>query len=99
MTPQTLSLNGEWQFKGYIGEDWLWRNAHKPGTRDVRGWLTGTVPGSVQYDLWQAGQIPDPYFEMNSLLIEWVPERTWLYKRAFTVDPALKGQRVELVFE
>src|SRR5512133_3137495 len=96
----SISLNGaDWQFKGYIGEDWLLRNAHLPDTRDVRGWHSATVPGSVQHDLWQNDLIPDPYFEQNSLLIEWVPQRTWLYKKTFTVDPALQGKRIQLVFE
>jgi beta-mannosidase len=95
-----IPLNGSnWQFKGFVGEDWLWRNAHKPDSRDVRGWKTGTIPGSVQNDLWQAGMLPDPYAGMNSLAIEWVPERTWLYKRTFSADPTLRGKRVDLVFE
>lgn len=95
-----IALNGsDWQFKGYIGEDWLWRGAHQPNSRDVRGWQVASVPGSVQNDLWQAGLIPDPYVGMNSLSIEWVPERTWLYKKTFLADPGLRGERVQLVFE
>lgn len=95
----TISLNGnDWLFKGYIGEDWLWRDAHKAETRDVRGWKPASVPGSVQHDLWKAGMIPDPYVEMNSLAIEWVSERTWLYKKRFSVDARLRGLRVALVF-
>src|SRR5713226_3784409 len=96
-----ISLNGEWQFKSFYGEDWRWRDSHKPGTRDLRGWYVGTVPGSVQHDLWLAGEIHDPYFERNSLLIEWVPQRTWIYKRTFTVAADLKdnGQCVRLCFE
>src|SRR5436190_256528 len=95
-----LSLDGgDWQFKGYIGEDWRWRDSHKPVTRDVRHWLPGTVPGTVQDDLWKNGQIPDPYYDQNSLLIEWVPDRTWIYKRTFTVDPEHAGQQIRLCFE
>jgi beta-mannosidase len=92
-----LSLNGpDWQFKGYYGEDWLWRGAHQPVTRDVRHWFRGTVPGSVQNDLWQCGQIPNPYWERNSLLIEWVPQRTWVYKKWFTIGREHLGRRVRL---
>jgi beta-mannosidase len=57
------------------------------------------VPGSVQYDLWQHGEIPNPYFERNSLLAEWVPQRTWVCKKNFTAGESLKGQRVRLCFE
>jgi beta-mannosidase len=97
---EQISLNGvDWLFKGYLGEDWLWRNAHKPGSRDAHGWTPGSVPGSVQHDLWQYDEIPDPYFERNSLLIEWVPERTWLYKKSFTIGESYRGRRIRLCFE
>lgn len=96
----TISLNGtDWQFKDFYGEDWRWRNAHMPDTRDARGWRQGTVPGSVTNDLWQLREIPDPYVGMNSLALEWVPQRTWLYRKTFLVDDALAGQRVQLCFE
>ncbi len=98
--PGRISLNGaDWWFKGYYGEDWRWRDAHRPASRDTRLWHTGSVPGSVHHDLWQAGEIPNPYFERNSLLLEWIPARTWLYRKVFTVDPALRNNRVRLVFE
>jgi beta-mannosidase len=95
-----ISLNGnDWIFKGYIGEDWNLRNSYRPGTRDRRGWHTGRVPGSVQNDLWRSGEIPDPYFERNSLLSEWAPQRTWLYKKNFRAGEELQGKRLSLCFE
>ncbi|MGE5672321.1 MAG: glycosyl hydrolase 2 galactose-binding domain-containing protein, partial [Mycobacterium leprae] len=95
-----ITLNGnDWRFKGYLGEDWVWRNGEKPTTRDLRYWYQGTVPGSVHQDLWENNQIPDPYWELNSLAIEWVPDRTWIYKKTFTADPAWQGQRVALHFK
>ena len=99
--PVVQSLNGSnWLFKGYYGEDWRWRRPHQPGSREHRrGWLPASVPGSVLHDLWQAGQIPTPYFEQNSLLSEWACQRTWLYRTSFRPEAALCGQRVRLVFE
>lgn len=95
-----ISLSGgDWLFKDYVGEDWRWRDAHKPGTRDLRFWRRGSVPGSVHNDLWTVGEIPNPYFERNSLLLEWIPGRTWLYKKTFTVDEALRGKRIQVRFE
>src|SRR5438093_9962459 len=100
MTHTLISLDGsDWLFKGFEGEDWRWRNSHKPDTRDVRWWRKGTVPGSVYDDLWRAGEIPDPYFERNTLLAEWVADRTWLYKRTFTVPEEYRGKRLQLRFE
>lgn len=100
VTPGRISLNGaDWQCKGYYGEDWRWRDAHRPTLRDTRHWLPASVPGSVHHDLWRAGEISNPYFERNSLLLEWVPARTWVYRKTFTVDPAIQGGRVQLIFE
>jgi beta-mannosidase len=94
--PPPISLNGDWQFKEYYGEDWRSRNAHKATTRDTRLWRAGTVPGSVHHDLWSLGEIPNPYFERNSLLLEWIPARTWLYKKTFFISEALRGKRIQL---
>ena len=76
-----------WACKPYHGEDWRWRNAHCRVTRDVHNWIPATVPGSVLHDLWRAGVVPDPYYDLNSLLVEWVPQRTWLYKCTFETTP------------
>ena len=97
---QRILLSGDdWQLKGYIGEDWRWRDAHLPQTRDPHNWIAATVPGSVHHDLWHAGQIPDPYRGQNTLLSEWVSARTWLYRKRFAVDAALAGRRLQLCFE
>ena len=95
-----ISLNGsDWLFKEFYGEDWRWRNSHMPESRDLRGWRVGSVPGCPHHDLWRLGEIPDPYVERNSLLCEWVSQRTWLYKKTFNVDEEIKGQHVWLHFE
>lgn len=97
---RALALNGsDWQFKDFYGEDWRWRDAHKPGSRDVLHWRAGHVPGSVQDDLWRLGEVPNPYYERNSLLLEWVPARTWVYKKTCAVPDALRGKRLRLHFD
>lgn len=96
----TISLDGsDWLCKPYVGLDWVWRDAEKPGSRDRLGWLPATVPGSVQHDLWQAGEIASPYVERNTLLAEWASQRTWLYKKRFAVGPEHRGRRIRLRFE
>src|ERR1051325_1031777 len=95
-----ISLNGsDWLFKDFYGEDWRWRDAHKPNTLDTLGWRIGSVPGCPDHDLLTLGEIPDPYVDRNSLLIEWIPQRTWLYKKTFTVGNEVKGKQVQLHFE
>lgn len=95
-----IILNGnDWLFKDFYGEDWRMRGSHLPESRDRRHWRTGSVPGCPHHDLWRLGEIPDPYVERNSLLSEWIPQRTWLYKKTFVVGEEIKGQRVHLHFE
>ena len=73
------SLDGDgWELRGCLGDEWRWHVA-KPW--DAPGWLPARVPGSVVDDLRRAGEVPDPYHERNSLLLEWVPERAWVYRR------------------
>lgn len=94
-----ISLNGtDWQIKDYYGADWRWRNVHRTPKPEA-GWYPAAVPGTVAFDVWQARAIPDPYFELNSRLIEWIPARTWVYRRLFTVDASWQGQRAQLRFE
>src|SRR3954468_21008858 len=101
MEPEPLThyidLNGsDWLMKDFVGEDWIWRNAEKPDSKDVRWWRKGTVPGTVLHDLWQNGEVQDPMLERNSLLAEWVPQRTWVYKKTFHADSDLQGRRIQL---
>ena len=80
---RSISLDGAWQLRGFVGVD----AAHAAARRVVdsaasgSGWIDAAVPGSVVDDLRRAGEIPDPYFERNSLLIEWTSQRAWLYRR------------------
>ncbi|UVI28768.1 glycoside hydrolase family 2 protein [Paenibacillus spongiae] len=61
----------------------------------VTDWMTATVPGGVHYDLWAAGWIENPYYGMNSLNCEWVENRWWMYKTAFSFQPEA-GEKVYL---
>lgn len=95
-----ISLNGsDWKIKDFLGEDWIWRNSEKRNTRDVRYWKKAQVPGSVTDDMLRCGAIPDPHFEKNSLLAEWVPERTWIYRKEFEIEKASEQKKLTLCFE
>jgi beta-mannosidase len=92
-----ILLDGtDWNVRSYYGEDWTWEEAHKPGIKNPLGWVNASVPGSIHADLWKAGEIPNPYFELNSLESEWVPQRTWVYRKAFFVPESWKGKHISL---
>jgi len=67
---QTTTLNGAWEFTA--SEDLNWK--------------LGTVPGTVQTDLLRLGEIPDPFKGNNEDSIQWVSDKDWQYKRAFTLS-------------
>jgi hypothetical protein len=90
------SLDGDgWQLRACLGDEWQWHaGPDKPW--DASGWLPARVPGSVLDDLVRAGEAPSPYHERDSLLAEWVPERTWIYRRRFVTDaPTLRFEGVD----
>ena len=60
--------------------------------------IKAKVPGSVYMDLLQAGYIKDPYFDMDSLLCEWVPQRWWIYSKNLQIPKYLAGRNVFLTF-
>lgn len=93
-------LNGnDWEMKDFLDEDWIWRNAEKRNTRDIRWWKQASVPSSVTYDLWKNGHVPDPYFEKNSLALEWIPQRTWVMRKSFSIPKDLRKKKLTLHFE
>ncbi|HWE80708.1 MAG TPA: glycoside hydrolase family 2 TIM barrel-domain containing protein, partial [Gaiellaceae bacterium] len=73
-------LGEGWQLRGCLGEEWRW-HVGPDRAWNAPGWLPARVPGSVLDDLVRAGEVPTPYRERNSLLLEWVPERAWVYRR------------------
>jgi len=98
---RSIPLDGpDWTVKGYLGLD----GALAAARRDFDGgpgWLPATVPGSVISDLWRAGEVPDPYVERNSLALEWVPQRAWLYRRRLSPPETTRadGTRTWLRFD
>ena len=93
--------NCAWEVKGFWPGEPLWTKSVE-STVDRKGvtpWLRANVPGGVHKALLQAGIIPDPYYEMNSLLCEWVEHRWWVFKTSFTVPIGMKGMQVELRLE
>src|SRR5205085_10313485 len=64
------------------------------------GWLPAQVPGCVHLDLLRAGRIPDPFYGLNELAVQWVGERDWLYRASFELPPeALAAPRADLCFD
>ena len=72
---------------------WQFRDATKRSR-----WRAAAVPGCVHRDLQRHGLIPDPFRADNENRLQWIEERDWEYRAAFSV-PAdlLREEEVELV--
>ena len=50
-------------------------------------------------NLLAAGVIPNPYWETQSILSEWVANRHWEYRRNFSPPEEMRGKHITLVLE
>lgn len=67
---------------------------------DQAEWLPGTVPGSVYYDLLNAGQMPDPYFRDQEYEVLELSNYDYEYERTFRLEEsAVAHDRVVLLCE
>lgn len=80
---QTINLSGDWQFK-------------KQGDSL---WLSATVPGTVQTDLYANHLISDPFYGDNEQENKWIEDENWIYRKEFFIDQSKLKQNAELVFE
>jgi beta-mannosidase len=95
----TIELNGRWQI--------LERPLEQAGLRGLAGalrckrdWLPARVPGEVHLDLMRAGRMEEPLVSTNAQESRWPEQKSWWYRRTFTVPKRLLGmERLQLVFE
>ena len=72
-----LSLDGSWDF-GYMAEPC------EP--QDVDYTMKAAVPGTVYWQLYEAGKMPNPYEGTNCKQFGWVDDVVWYYHRTFSLD-------------
>ncbi len=99
------ALADGWRLRGFLGDDWQLHRAqlHARDSRDDRddeaAWVPARVPGTVLADLVAAGRVPDPYVGTQSLLSEWVPQRTWVYRTRLRPPALAADERAFLEFD
>ncbi|CUU03246.1 beta-mannosidase [Candidatus Thermokryptus mobilis] len=90
-----IDLNGEWEFK-VCSESFIPDELK----RKLFNWQVAFVPGVVHLDLLRSGLIPDPFFETNENLVQWVDKVDWVYRKRFIVDFDFSDfHSVKLTFE
>ncbi len=94
----TLSLDGSWDLHWHDGQRGTKPEFVAGLDPDPARQLTAQVPGEIHLDLMRAGLIAEPGDGLNHLACRWVEEQFWLYRRTFTVTPAMLSGRVWLNF-
>ena len=89
----------DWKLCGYHNYTPIIERSMEMGVplQGVTPVVKAKVPGSVYDALLEAGLIPDPYFEKNSCLCEWVENRFWIYQTEFRMEE--KKHHYRLVFQ
>ncbi len=101
-----LQLDGDdWKVVGLVPSEWAWMpitsadadlDNLSPATPP---WIRAQVPGDVQSDLLDTGELPDPRVDMNSRLWEWTSQRDWVYVKEFSLPAIPTGSAASLCFE
>lgn len=82
MTPALVDLSTlAWTLTGWRPFAWRFRKSAETGgfLAADHGPFPAQLPGSVQENLRRAGEIPDWHIGRNSLAIEWVEHRHWMF--------------------
>lgn len=91
---QHILLDGPWEMR--------YRDAPLARPQDLESqsrWIRVQIPSSVQWALYESGELPHPYQHLNSQKYSWVPDKVWYYRRQFQVPASADGQYVFLCFE
>jgi len=97
---ERLSLDGVWWLTEFeLGEGERQKAFAPDFTLPPERTVPAQVPGVVHLDLMRAGKLPDPFYRLNELVVRWVEEREWWYRREFEVAREfLDHDALELVF-
>ncbi|WKD87026.1 Exo-beta-D-glucosaminidase [Polaribacter huanghezhanensis] len=82
--PTSFTIHKNWEFKSVEDTDWK----------------SASVPGNIFTDLLDHKLIPDPFIETNEEKVQWVAQKNWEYKTAFTVnEETLQKENINISFE
>lgn len=86
-----------------ISKDWElgWRDQQASGAQEaasIAKWIKVAEPTSVQMALHRAGELPHPYYNLNSSKYRWVDEKVWYYRKRFSAPARSPNGYVFLSF-
>lgn len=94
MGAQHIALDRDWQL--------AWRDTQISTVDELSGqrkWIAVATPTSVHMALYRAGELPHPYYNLNSEKYRWTERKVWYYRKKFAVPEPARGQYVMLCFD
>ena len=89
-----LSLNGEWE----LAEAKDTFSAAPPDLSRLE-WKRVRLPATVQYALFRAGAVPNPWYGDNWKKLQWIHGRDWYLRRSFQIPSNWTGRHIRLRFD
>lgn len=83
---KVIPVDKNWEFK-QVDDD------------DAKFLSVAQFPTNVHLDLLHHGLIPDPYVGKNELDVQWIGERSWVYRTTFTAPAVQDGAAAVLAFD
>jgi beta-mannosidase len=88
-----ISLDDNWELT--CTGDTIQSPAQLAGNR----WIRVEKPTSVQMAMYKAGEMPDPYYGLNSIAYQPLEQKIWYYKKTFTLPAQAAGKCLILSFD
>lgn len=86
-----------------LSADWslAWRDNQVNSPADLaplNKWMQVARPTTVQMALHKAGELPHPYYHLNSDRYKWVDEKVWYYRKSFSIPAGMQDRYAYLYF-
>jgi beta-mannosidase len=91
---EELSLDGQWDIAQASGD-------FDPKAGNLQGlqWKQVRMPGTIQYALFQAGDIENPWFSDNWKRLQWIQDNDWYLRRSFQTPAGWRRRHIRLRFD
>ena len=92
---QQIVLDGDWQM-AYSDPP---AEVKLPENLDQFDWIPVELPTEVHWALYRAGKCPHPYEGLTPTTLRWVENKSWWFRKRFTVPEKLRSQYSRLMVE
>jgi beta-mannosidase len=89
-----IVLDGEWDLAEAPGEF----HSDQPDWAGL-AWKHVKMPNTLQYALFEAGAVPNPWYGANWKKLQWIAERDWYLRRRFRIPKEWSDRHIRLTFD